>query len=330
MQNDLKALLKPSAVKKYQEKPLSEMLQAPLTVVKFLGKDQITKLNANKIATVGDLITREDVPRIINAEIDFQLIETLICILLYPQYDPGPNCAWERLFRSAPLDYYINFPQSPFHTRFGPVFYRGRLDGAARVLVIGQDPSTDEILSQRVFVGQAGQIAQNFLAKLGLIRSYVMFNTFLLGVQSSSLSAGTVTATDATIMAYRNKLFDRVASTSTLTAIIAFGAQANTSATNWPGRGSIPIIHLTHPTAPSGVAADWNSHLAYAQSIIAPDVGGHVDSTPYDTTAAMPSTDIPRRDLPFGLPAWHGTGGNTRSQRGSGAAFETQITWTAP
>jgi hypothetical protein len=92
---------------------------------------------------------------------------------MYPQHDPGPNSAWEQLFQSAPLSYYVS--QNKFHTHFGPVFYRGRLDGSARVLVIGQDPATDETLAGRAFVGQAGQIAQNYLTKLGLTRSYLIF-----------------------------------------------------------------------------------------------------------------------------------------------------------
>jgi hypothetical protein len=155
-----------------------------------------------------------------------------------------------------------------------------------------------------------------------------MFNSFLFGAQSGSLSGGT--ATDPTILAYRNSLFDHAAATNTLEAIIAFGAHANTSATNWPGRGSIPIIHVTHPTAQSGVAANWNSNLTAAHTAIAPDWDGHFNSTPYDTSMAMPATDIPRRDLPFGIPSWPGTGGNTQSQRGNGGAFETQINWSAP
>ena len=325
MQNELQGLLRPDAVKILQGKTTLEMRQAPLTVLSALTDEQVKKLNSQKINTLGDLVTRRDLFKLV----DFQ-IDKLLCYLYHPQYDPGPNCAWEKLFQSAPLDHYVTFPGAPFHTHFGPVFYRGRLDGTARVLIIGQDPATDETLAQRAFVGQAGQIAQNFLSRLGLTRSYLMFNSFLFGVQSSSFSGGAVTATEATIMAYRNKLFDRAKATNTLTAVIAFGSYANTSATSWPGLGSIPLIHLTHPTAPSGVAANWNSHFAAAHSAIAADPDGTVDSTPYSTTAAMPATDIPRGDLPFGIPSWHGTGGNTRSQRGSGAAFETQIIWTAP
>jgi uracil-DNA glycosylase len=324
MQNELKALLKPEAIKRFEGKTTLDMLQAPLTVLKSLSDEQVKKLNSEKINTLSDLVTQRHL-----TEIDKGLLDSLLCLLFHPQYDPGPDCAWEKLFQSAPLNHYVTFPGTPFHTHFGPVFYRGRLDGTARVLIIGQDPATDETLGMRAFVGQAGQIAQNLLTRLGLTRSYLMFNTFLFGVQSSSLSGGAVTATEPTIMAYRNSLFDRAKATNTLSAVIAFGSHANTSATNWPGLGSIPLIHVTHPTSPTGVAANWNSHFAAAHAAIAPDPGGTVDSTPYSTTAAMPTTDIPRRDLPFGIPAFHGTGG-TRSQRVSGATFETQITWTAP
>jgi len=256
------------------------------------------------------------------------VIQALICVLFYPKHDPGPGCAWEELFEGAPLATYQGYAGSPFHTRFAPVFYRGRLDGSARVLVVGQDPATDETLSGRAFVGQAGQLAQNFLAKLGITRSFVMFNTFLYGVQSGSITAAL--ATDATITAYRNKLFDHAKATNPISLVLAFGSWANTSVTSWPGRGSLPVVHVSHPTAPSGVAADWNSHLSAAAGAVTPDTDGHVDLTPYDTTAPLPSTDIPRRDLPFGTPVWQGTGGGTHSARGTGAAFETQIVWTAP
>jgi len=245
-----------------------------------------------------------------------------------PQHDPGPSQLWEQLFQSAPIEHYANFPQHPFHTRFGPVFYRGRLDGTARVLIVGQDPATDEILGHRALVGQAGQLAQNFLTKLGLTRSYIIFNTFLYGIQSASLSPAI--ATDATIMAYRNKLLDHAMATNHLTAILAFGQYGQISVANWPGAGTLPVIKLSHPTALSGVAASWNSNFAAAHTAIQPDSDGHVDATAYNPSGPLPSTDIPRWDLPFGVPAWHGTGGGTRSQRVSGTNFETQIIWNAP
>jgi hypothetical protein len=243
------------------------------------------------------------------------------------KHDPGPPLAWAAVFATAPLSTYINLAGAPFHTRFGPVFYRGRLDGKARVLVVGQDPSTDETLAGRILVGQAGQITQHFLTKLGLTRSYLMFNTFLYGVQSDAITPALVNNPD--IQTFRNKLFDKAKAANQLTAVLAFGTKAQESVAAWPGKGTLPVIKLTHPTAPSGVAANWNSKLTAAAAAVSPDPDGTVDLTPFDTASpTMPTTDIPRYDLPFGTPPWHGTGGRTGSQRVSGA-FETEIRWTA-
>ena len=329
MKDDLQTILKAGSLKQFQDKPSYALAGAQLDVLKFLTKSQIKKLNTAGIATVGEFANIQNFEKF-DISLNPAVIQYLLCLTRYPQHDPGPKCAWEHLFQSAPLSYYISL--SNFHTHFGPVFYRGRLDGSARVLVIGQDPATDETLAGRVFVGQAGQIAQNYLARLGLTRSYLMFNSFLFGGQSGSLTQAL--AIDPTIMGFRNKLFDYAKATNTLTAILAFGQYAQTSASNWPGAAGIPIIHLSHPTAQSGVAASWNSQFSAAHAVIAADHDGTVDATPYDTTVMtpptpLPATDIPRRDLPFGIPSWHGTGGGTRSQRVSGA-FETEITWTAP
>jgi len=247
---------------------------------------------------------------------------------MFDRYDPGPGHDWEQLFQNAPLNYYANYPSKPFHTRFGPVFYRGRLDGTARVLVVGQDPSTDEVLAHRILIGQAGQLAQNFLSKLGLTRSYVMFNTFLFGIQTAALT--NAVAIDGTITSYRNQLFDLAQQTNNLAAVLAFGTYAYLSVTNWPGSSNLKVVKLSHPTSPSGVAANWNSQFPTARTLIQPDADGHVDLSPYGTTDPIPSTDIPRYDLPFGVPAWHGTGGGTHSQRGKATSFEKQIIWTAP
>lgn len=243
-------------------------------------------------------------------------------------HDPGPSLAWASIFATAPLAAYANVPGAPFHTRFGPVFYRGRLDGKARVLVVGQDPSTDETLAGRILVGQAGQITQGFLAKLGLTRSYLMLNTFLYGVQSGAITPALTNNPD--IQGFRNKLFDKAKASNQLSAVLAFGTKAQASVAAWPGKGGLQVINLTHPTSPSGVAASWNSKLADALAAVSPDAGGTVDPTPFDTAApSMPTADIPRFDLPFGTPSWLGTGGRTSSQRVSGA-FETEIRWTAP
>jgi uracil-DNA glycosylase len=84
---------------------------------------------------------------------------------------------------------------------------RGRLDGTARVLVLGQDPSTNEILAQRAFVGTSGQRVQKLLAKIGITRSYVVFNTFLFSVFGQLLRAVSL---DPEILDHRNRCLDRI------------------------------------------------------------------------------------------------------------------------
>ena len=41
------------------------------------------------------------------------------------------------------------FPTKDFRTEWEPVFHRGRLDGTARLLVIGQDPAQHEVIARR-------------------------------------------------------------------------------------------------------------------------------------------------------------------------------------
>jgi uracil-DNA glycosylase len=47
------------------------------------------------------------------------------------------------------------YPPEQFRLEWGPIFHRGRLDGSARVLVIGQDPAQHETVVRRILVGEA-------------------------------------------------------------------------------------------------------------------------------------------------------------------------------
>src|SRR4051794_40827469 len=40
------------------------------------------------------------------------------------------------------------YPLDSFRVEWGPVFHRGRLDGSARVLIVGQDPATHDATSR--------------------------------------------------------------------------------------------------------------------------------------------------------------------------------------
>ena len=49
------------------------------------------------------------------------------------------------------------YPAAEFRLEWGPIFHRGRLDGSARIVVIGQDPAQHETVIRRVLVGEAGR-----------------------------------------------------------------------------------------------------------------------------------------------------------------------------
>src|SRR3954447_9870209 len=97
------------------------------------------------------------------------------------------------------------YPADQFRVEWGPIFHRGRLDGTARVLIIGQDPAQHEIVVRRCLVGEAGRRIQGLLAKLGITRSYVFINTYLYSVYGSAKAK---TRRDARLIGYRNRWLD--------------------------------------------------------------------------------------------------------------------------
>lgn len=245
------------------------------------------------------------------------------------KFDKGPSASWAQKFFDAPREHYINHPSGRFRTEFGPVYYRGRLNNSVKLLVVGQDPSTDEILAQRNLVGSAGQRAQKLLNKIGITKSYVMFNTFLYGIKGQMDAAMQAAALEVTILNYRNSLFAKTAAANTIQAIITFGNGADLAIANWPDRpAGVPWFQLTHPSAPDSIVLpNWNANLSTLHAAVTPDSAALVNTTPYGATfGADDSTDIPREDLAFGIPDWHGTAGGTRSQRNG----DNIINWTSP
>ena len=119
------------------------------------------------------------------------------------------------------------YPSADFRVEWGPIFHRGRLDGSARVLVLGQDPATHESISRRILVGEAGQRVQGLLAKVGITDSYVMVNTFLYSVFGQQ--GGEEHAQDAAIAAYRNRWLDALLVDTEVTAVLALGRLARSA-----------------------------------------------------------------------------------------------------
>jgi hypothetical protein len=236
-------------------------------------------------------------------------------------FDPGPvSEPFASLAKAYPgSDVY---PAASFRLEWGPIFHRGRLDGSAKVLVIGQDPAASEAITRRILVGEAGHRVQGFLAKLGVRHSYVMVNTFLYSVYGQQ--SGERHIEDPQIAAYRNKWLDGLLSASGVEVVIALGHLADRAFAGWRARApdravELAYAHVTHPTQPESssggnatklaaattrMLADWNQALEHLRPKLKhPDV--RVGPNPYGSAfKSGERLEIPEGDLPPGLPAW--------------------------
>ena len=172
------------------------------------------------------------------------------------EFCPGYPAPFDALVADYPGE--DVYPSADFRVEWGPVFHRGRLDGSARVVILGQDPATHEAISRRILVGEAGQRVQGLLAKLGVHRSYVMVNTFLYSVYGQG--GGNRHDDDQNIAAYRNAWLDKLLVGTGVTAVISLGQLADTAYQAWAKTqpATAAALHhapLRHPTYPeSGVA----------------------------------------------------------------------------
>ncbi len=220
-----------------------------------------------------------------------------------------------------------NYPESDvyvpdqFRVEWGPIFHRGRLDGSARVLVIGQDPAQHETIVRRVLVGEAGKRLQGLLGKLGITASYVIINTFLYSVYGSVKAA---TAKDARLIAYRDSWLDALLIGQHVEAVIALGTAADAAWQEWKQTPSgqnfnVAYAPVTHPTEPESsskndkkklaeatkkLLENWNAGLqAISPSVKHPDAATAL--VPYgDTWGPSDRPAIPEADMPAGLPSW--------------------------
>jgi hypothetical protein len=263
-----------------------------------------------------------------------------------PPFDPGyGKQPFRTLVRDVP-DATV-FPTKDFRTEWGPVFHRGRLDGTARLLVIGQDPAQHETIARRTLVGGAGHRLQGFLTKLGLTRSYVMVNTFVYSVFGQG--GGNRHKNNPAIIEYRNRWFDALLP-GKVEGVVALGQLADLAWQAWrvTPRGATftglyqPVTHPTQPESSSkGDAAKrklavekmlkgWNAALTALHPVITADTPGPL--VPYGAAfLASELPDIPQEDFPAGSPSWMCGNADWARRTGTDAALKrVTITVTIP
>ena len=156
------------------------------------------------------------------------------------EHDPGPppGSGWAELFAATPG--YRGLGQAvvgreAFRWHFGPMFYRGRLDGTARVLVVGQEGAQDESLAHRSFTGGTGSRMQHFLHHLGLDRSYLFLNTFVYPIFGQYTEDLRPLAQDprSPIVTHRHQILDKAVADGDVRLVIAVGRAAKESMATW-------------------------------------------------------------------------------------------------
>src|SRR5215469_16653822 len=158
------------------------------------------------------------------------------------------------------------YPPDQFRLEWGPIFHRGRLDGSARMLIIGQDPAQHETVVRRILIGEAGRRVQGLLAKLGITRSYVCINAYLYSVYGSVKAK---TRKDPNLIDYRNRWLKALLDGSKIEAVAALGQAADEAWQFWKatsaGRSTnVAYQAVTHPTQPESSSEGDKTKLAAA------------------------------------------------------------------
>ncbi|HYP47546.1 MAG TPA: uracil-DNA glycosylase family protein, partial [Thermoleophilaceae bacterium] len=236
-------------------------------------------------------------------------------------FDPGPVA---EPFAGLARDYpgAEAYPAADFRLEWGPIFHRGRLDGSAKVLILGQDPGQHESIARRILVGEAGQRVQGFLAKLGIERSYAMINAFLYSVYGQR--AGERHKASEPIRDYRNRWLDALLADSSVEAVVSFGHIGRDAFERWQdseagGESDLPFEARTHPTMPEassgGNAAkkreatrrmleQWNAALERLDAALGAR-DEERELVPYgDELLPEDRAGIPALDMPAGSPPW--------------------------
>ncbi|MDQ4038723.1 MAG: hypothetical protein M3313_10365 [Actinomycetota bacterium] len=264
-------------------------------------------------------------------------------------YDPGPakNSGWPELFAATPnyrgIGEAVNGPRT-FRWHFGPMFYRGRLDGSARVLVIGQEGAQDESLAHRSFTGGTGSRMQHFLRHIGIDRSYLFLNTFVYPIHGQYVGKLPALGQDprSPIVEHRHRIFEKVAE-GDLRLVVAVGKAAKESVATWiehvggnadPSKledataggslSGVRFLGVVHPgSAQGGALTALKEDFSRAANQVRTWVEEDVEFLPTDpgvprylnTAYAYISDPVPHRDFPFGMTPRLGRGATSSNRK---------------
>lgn len=265
------------------------------------------------------------------------------------EHDPGPpdSSGWAELFAETPNYRGLGravVGREAFRWHHGPMFFRGRLDGSAKVVLVGQEGAQDESLSHRSFTGGTGARLQHLLRHLGLDRSYLFLNSFVYPIFGQYTADLRPLAQDprSPIVKHRNRILDKAVVDGDVRLVIAVGLAAKESIATWikahggtaqpdqlhnASLGSLPsrvrVVGVVHPGSASGgstaaIKADFIRAIGRIRVWLDDDPGWLPTDPGMSRNLAAAfvysSAAIPFRDFPFGATPRLGRG-STSSNR---------------
>jgi uracil-DNA glycosylase len=224
------------------------------------------------------------------------------------------------------------------------MFFRGRLDGSAKVVIVGQEGAQDESLSHRSFTGGTGARMQHLLRFLGLDRSYLFLNSFVYPIFGQYTQDLVPLAQDprSPVVKHRNRILDKAVVDGDVRLVIAVGRAAKESVATWieahggnaqpdalhnASLGSIPnrvkVVGVLHPGGAAGgstaaIKADFVRAIGHVRDRLQADPGWLPTdpgmSRNLSATFPYASAAIPYRDFPFGTCPRLGRGGTSSNR----------------
>jgi uracil-DNA glycosylase len=273
------------------------------------------------------------------------------------EHDRGPTTAsgWAALFAETP-NYrglaQVVMGREAFRWHHGPMFFRGRLDGSAKVVVVGQEGAQDESLSHRSFTGGTGARMQHLLRHLGVDRSYLFLNSFVYPIFGQYTDDLRPLAQDrrSPIVIHRHQILDKAILEGDVRLVIAVGRAAKESMATWIGAhggsanperleqasmGSLPsrvrVVGVVHPGGAAGgststIRADFQRACDLVRGWVDADAGWLPADPGVDRNLAAAfqyrSAPIPYRDFPFGTCPRLGRGGTSSNRTDAQRAIQ--------
>jgi hypothetical protein len=169
-------------------------------------------------------------------------------------------------------------------------------------------------------VGNAGQRVQGFLSKLGLNKSYLCLNAWAYALHPTKAQDEKAKLDEPAQHQWRNELYDATTGPK-LQAIVAFGDMAQAAVSLWSTRPDVTLCEVPHPSSrdPKKLLDQWRAAVVELRGAVTPDPGGNNSGPNYGSKFTEADyAAIPRRDLPFGAPAFLGDDSWVRAKPGGG------------